>query len=210
MKRFRRHKARRPVFWIRDCFDNSMAVGFPHTSQACHSQIVISADEIAPGNPEFSAEDRDYTVRRIRCAGTFRVALAALSSPRTLHWWCVAVKIDIGLLTPLVTAATVTLQNILNGGATLSPNAMDVLGVWRWSWSSGENLSASNANFAIQHAETFDIDLAVSRRLDSNECISLLWGTDELPVGSALPSAAGWSVTWQAIRSTLYSESVRR
>jgi len=87
VKRFRRHsrRPRRPVFWIRACFENSMLVQAAHTSVSCDQQPVLSIDEIAPGNPEFSGEDRKYTVRDIRLEGQIQMTTNALSTGHMFH-----------------------------------------------------------------------------------------------------------------------------
>lgn len=211
MRAFRKHSHRRraPTFWIRGCVDNQMAVGSAHTSQNCDDQPVLAVDELAPGNPEFSVEDRKYTVKRIRIVGTMFYSFTPLNNPHMVQAWAVAVKLDIGMLPQLLLGPAVNLGDILNGGAPKNPSAMDVLGVWKFCWDTYDGLS--NASPGIpEHSEKFDMDIHVARRLDANECLALLWGMDEQPPGASLPSASGFQMSWEYIRSTLYSESRKR
>lgn len=184
-----------------------MLVQAAHTSVSCDQQPVLSIDEIAPGNPEFSGEDRKYTVRDIRLEGQIQMTTNALSTGHMFHMWALVVKMNIGLINGIGGAK---FGDLISGGGPVSPNSMDVVAHKRWAWDTAQDLSSSNANFGFQHAFDVTWDIRVARRLDAEDCIAILWGMDEMPITQSLPSATNFSANWLFTRSVLYAESPRR
>ena len=209
--RFRRHsrRSRRPTFWDRACFTNNVAVAASHTSLPCSTTPVLAIDEMAPGNPEFTQEDRRYTVRRIRVEGSMVWTMTALSGPHHLWAWAVTAVVDIGHLNIIVTSG-VDLDSLLNGGSTTWPTSADILNVQTFEWSTGNGLSGSNGTFLVSQSQHWSLDVKVARRLQSAQCIATFWGTEEIQSGISLPSASGWGLRWNGIRSVLYSETGKR
>lgn len=212
MKRFRRHKrSRAPTFWLRNCRTNLLIVSASHTSVGCDSWPVLALDELAIGNPDFGAEDKMFTTRRIRLTGGFTWTTNLTGSTIAREWqiYCVLAKCAIGQLGTFGSGVPLTLGGVLNGGDVQSPNAMDVLGVHSWMWSTAEYMRG-DAPVAVSTVRPFDIDVKASRRLDASECIAAFWFMDQIPAGTSLPSAASFSVITEFVTSTLYSPSPRR
>jgi len=183
-------------------------VSASHTSSACDNWPVLAIDELAAGNPEFGAEDRKYSVRRIRLLGNIRWSISSLVVPHLCSLSAFVVKTEVGFLAAL---ANQPLQygEVLSGGGLVSPNAMDVLASYNWAFDSSEG-GNSGGTQATQGKDPIDLDIKVARRLEASECIAMCWFLDETPAGISLPSASDFRAQWFIQRSVLYSESPKR
>ena len=185
-----------------------MQVAAAHTSQSCDNWPLLAVDELAPGNPLFSTQEKGYSARAVRLSGGLEFFNSSLVAVHNFLVRAIAVKCDIGLLTPFA-AAPIKHSDVLSGGSATSPAPLDVVSIQSWVYtnSQGGNGGGVQGTSGIQ---PIDWTIKVARRLDADECLALLWFMDEIPPAVSLPSASSYTAHWNFTRSVLYSETPKK
>lgn len=209
--RFRRRsrgvvRRREPTFWVRGCSSATFGQAAAYTSPDCGDSRILAVDELMVGNPDFGSEDKRYTEVGLRIEPTLFVEASSLSGTDMALWlWGIAVKCDIGMLAALLTNAA-KLSEILFGQSATVPNAMDVLGIWTWTWN---NQEPTFGGFSGHFSGPTSLSIRAKRKLEASECIAMLWGCDMMPSGATLPSATHFTVNQRLIVSRLYKRTMR-
>jgi len=203
VKRFRRHRSREPFFWTRAAFSFNYFWN-DLTGSAIGNSIIGGADGLATGGIVNTGIDQRYTSKRIRLALSMSGTTTSFSGFHQGHCLMIVVKCSTSAITAVV-GSTVT--DVLSGGSSNIPAALDVLDVKAFPVLFSSNI-VGNPMFT-QFFTPADFDIKVSRRLEADESIFLL-SSQYMDTGDSLPAGATASLNVHIIASTLYSRTLRR